>query len=433
MNLELNSAHHNGVIGPAGREGNSPHVAVLFYRFGPYHHARLKAAGARMQVTGVEFSNVDPLYKWDQVEGADGFRQLTLFSGVSIHSLTANQILRRVTTTLDQISPQAVALPGWSDRCSLAALWWCLARKIPAIIMSETSAWDFERMWLKEAMKRRLVKMCGAGLVGGRSHLDYLEKLGLDRSKIFLGYDSVDNGYFSAKAAEIKNQCPGIRDQYQLPENYFLASSRFVEKKNLLRLIQAYAQYRERIAKATGANGPGKAWKLVLLGDGPLQGSICDQIQKLHLTDQVLMHGFKQYGELPAYYGLANVFIHASTTEQWGLVVNEAMASGLPVLVSNRCGCAMDLVEPGVTGYSFDPLNLEQMTELMLRCSASPADLATMGKAAAERVAEWGVERFADGLNRAAVTAMQAPSPRASVLDWLQINLLLQFKGSISV
>jgi glycosyltransferase involved in cell wall biosynthesis len=373
------------------------------------------------------------MYKWDLVEGAEGFKQVTLFSGVPLENVAANQILRRVTETLDEVSPQVVAVPGWSDRCSLAALWWCLKHRVPAIVMSETTAWDFGRTWYKEAMKRRLVKMCGAGLVGGQSHLDYLEQLGLDRSKIFLGYDSVDNEYFAAKAAEIKSQSATARGQYHLPENYFLASARFVKKKNLLRLVEAYAGYRERKKQLAGTMASAAAWDLVLLGDGPLQSSIRNQIQKLRLNDHVLLHGFRQYGELPAYYALAKVFIHASTTEQWGLVVNEAMASGLPVLVSNRCGCALDLVQPGVTGFSFDPLNVEQLTELMLRCSTPPTNLAMMGKAAADRVAKWGVERFADGLNRAAAVAMQSPAAQASIWDWLQISLLLQFKGRISV
>ncbi len=81
-------------------------------------------------------------------------------------------------------------------------------------------------------------------------------------------------------------------------------------------------------------------WDLVLLGDGPLKPTLLKLISSLGLESCVHLPGFKQYDELPVYLGLAETFIHASTTEQWGLVVNEAMASGLPVLVSNRCGCA---------------------------------------------------------------------------------------------
>ena len=104
---------------------------------------------------------------------------------------------------------------------------------------------------------------------------------------------------------------------------------------------------------------------------------------------------------MPAYYGLASAFVHASTTEQWGLVVNEAMASGLPVLVSNRCGCAPDLVQEGVNGFTFDPYNVEQLAQLMLKISAFQTfSLSTFGAASRRIIADWGPERFASGLRR---------------------------------
>src|SRR5262249_59830905 len=97
------------------------------------------------------------------------------------------------------------------------------------------------------------------------------------------------------------------------------------------------------------------AWKLVLLGEGEQRAKLEGLRDALGLRNDVSMPGFKQYDELPAYYGLASAFVHTSTTEQWGLVVNEAMAAGLPVLVSERCGCGPDLVREGVNGFTFDP------------------------------------------------------------------------------
>ena len=78
--------------------------------------------------------------------------------------------------------------------------------------------------------------------------------------------------------------------------------------------------------------------------------------------------GFKPYDELPVYYALANAFVHASTTEQWGLVVNEAIASGLPVIVSNRCGCAPELVNGN--GFTFDPTNEHELTARLLEMAS---------------------------------------------------------------
>jgi 1,2-diacylglycerol 3-alpha-glucosyltransferase len=432
MSSDSSQIHKSASNKTSGSSSTEPRVAVLFHRLGPYHHARLGAAGSRMKVTGVEFSRVDSMYQWDQLHGADGFDRVTLFSEEAVEGLSGKRILNRVSEVLGEINPQVVAVPGWSDRCSLAALRWCGSNGVPVVMMSETNAWDFGRNWLKEHMKRRLVRLCGAGLVGGRAHVEYLEQLGLGRSKIFLGYDTVDNYYFTSRTAEIRSQAPVLQRQYKLPENYFLASARFVEKKNLSRLIQAYAGYRELAAKAKNGERNIEIWDLVLVGDGPLRESILKQIAELHLEQHVIMAGFKQYEELPVYYGLAKVFIHASTTEQWGLVVNEAMASGLPVLVSNKCGCAMDLVQEGVNGYSFDPLNVNQMAELMLRCSAQSTERLNMGRASEKLVADWGADRFANGLKQAAETAMRSTPAKASIVDWLQVSLLLRHKDRVS-
>jgi glycosyltransferase involved in cell wall biosynthesis len=163
-----------------------------------------------------------------------------------------------------------------------------------------------------------------------------------------------------------------------------------------------------------------------LLGDGPLKSDLCHLISDLGLQDSVLVPGFKQYDELPVYYGNASAFIHASTTEQWGLVVNEAMASGLPVLVSNRCGCAQDLVKEGVNGFTFDPCNVEEMAQLMFQMSAfQPFRLSAFGAASSEIIANWGPERFAEGMSAAVKMALSTPPPKAGALDRFLLKLLL--------
>jgi glycosyltransferase involved in cell wall biosynthesis len=425
-----NLNHHAYVAGPETRSptGTRPHVAVLFYRIGPYHYARLKAAGARLRVTAVEFSNVDLTYAWDLVEGSDGFDRRTLFSGTPARALKPNCIFKRVGETLDQLRPQAVAIPGWYDRCSLAALKWCQANDVPTVVMSETTAWDDQRQWWKEALKRRIVSLCRAGLAGGSAHADYLEQLGMGREKIFTGYDAVDNHHFADKADEARSRKLEVGRKYGLPEKYFLASARFVEKKNLSRLIEAYALYRQksvvRDRKTEGSDQGSPPWDLVLLGDGPLKPTLDSQLSTLNLQQHVHLPGFKQYDELPVYYGLADVFIHASTTEQWGLVVNEAMASGLPVLVSHRCGCAADLVQEGVNGFTFDPYDVEKLASLMFKLSTLDSQLSAFGAASRKIIGGWGTERFADGLQRAVECALRSPPPGASRTQKLILEIL---------
>jgi 1,2-diacylglycerol 3-alpha-glucosyltransferase len=437
-------------------------VAVIFRRLGPYHHARLRASGRVMEVTGIELTGCDKVYAWDKVEGAEGFRRVSLFPEQDIETIPAKTFFGRLTQELTNANPEVVVVPGWSERGSLAALQWCASRQAPVVVMSESTEWDEKRSGWKEWVKSRVVRLCAAALAGGTPHADYLARLGMPAERIFLGYDAVDNDYFDTKADEIRKQKAESRKGLNLPENYFLASARFVEKKNLPRLIEAYARYRQLAAaadnglqdnKTTGpsvvssprkaaeqprgeqssvvggpcpvVSSPAVPWSLVLLGDGPLRETLNSQLSTLNLHDHVLLPGFKQYGELPAYYGLAGAFIHASTTEPWGLVVNEAMASGLPVLVSNRCGCATDLVQEEKNGFTFDPYAVEQLAQLMLKISAFNFPLSEFGLMSREIISAWGPERFAQGLQAAAEKAVEVGPKRASWIDHLLLSALL--------
>ena len=120
--------------------------------------------------------------------------------------------------------------------------------------------------------------------------------------------------------------------------------------------------------------------------------------------------GHLAYDQLPIAYGLARVFVMPSKTEQWGLVVNEAMAAGLPVLVSHSAGCSQDLVEQGVNGYTFDPSDPNDLAQLLIRMSTS-ADLASMGRESQRIIRLWGPSRFAEGLMSAADLS-RIPRPR---------------------
>jgi glycosyltransferase involved in cell wall biosynthesis len=431
--------------------GENRKVAVLFHRLGPYHFARLRAAGRLLPIVAIESSGVDETYAWDVVTGADHFERVTLFDRADAQQLPAAEVAGRVRLALDKVQPAVVVVPGWADNAALGALRWCVQNHIPAVVMSDSTAWDERRASWKEWVKSHIVKMCAAGLVAGTPHKDYIVQLGMPAERVFLGYDAVDNEYFSKGAEEVRSprkvaeqqrgeQSSVVRSQHGLPENYFLASARFVEKKNLPRLIEAYARYRtlcedQRLQTTDhlssvvrcplSSSPPSVPWSLVLLGDGPLRETLNSQLSTLNLHGHVLLPGFKQYGELPAYYGLAKAFIHASTTEQWGLVVNEAMASGLPVLVSNRCGCAQDLVREGVNGFNFDPYNVEQLAQLMLKLSTLNSQLSALGSASREIISQWGPERFARGLHDAAETALKNPRPRAGLLDRLLLKALI--------
>jgi 1,2-diacylglycerol 3-alpha-glucosyltransferase len=400
-------------------------LVVMIDRIGPYHFARLRTIGKLISTVAIEMTATDKTYDWDLIEGAENFQRMTLFNPGDPGLPSAVEVRRRVHASLEKSRPAVVAVPGWSDRGALSALEWCAGSGIPAVVMSDSTVWDYERFFGKEWVKRKLLRLAAAGFVAGTPHAEYLQKLGMAPDRVFPGYDAVDNDHFRQGADAARRQEVELRKKHALPQNYFLASARFVEKKNLARLIQAYATYRARSTNVGNGKSPAEAWELVLLGDGPLRPELCSQIAALGLKEHVFMYGFKQYAELPVFYGLARAFIHASTTEQWGLVVNEAMAAGLPVLVSNRCGCAMDLVREASTGFTFDPFNTEQMADLMSLCSKQPADLVGIGKTAQIMISNWGLDRFAGGLMQAVEKCVKSQPPKDSLVNRLLIKLLL--------
>ncbi len=390
-------------------------LAVLFNRIGPYHYARIRSASSSFRLTAVEYSNRDSIYAWEETQGADGFDRVTLFKGLRIEFLPVREVGCAVQDALSRVNPEVVAIPGWADCASLAALRWCLSRRVPAIAMSETTAWDGPRQLHREWVKRQLVSGFQAGLVGGNPHRKYLATLGVPPECAFLGYDAVDNDYFAERTKDARTRSSTIRSSHGLPQRYFLASARFVEDKNLNRLLKAYQRYRQ-LANSEAV------WDLVLLGDGPLRNSLCSLRSTLGLEPYVLMPGFKQYRDLPAYYGLASAFVHGSTTEPWGLVVNEAMAAGLPVLISNRCGCAYDLVQEGHNGFTFDPYDVELLARLMHRLTLTPKHrLDQLGTNSSEAIKNWGLARFEEGLSHAVQKAVEVGPRQAS---WLRRLLL---------
>ncbi len=293
---------------------------------------------------------------------------------------------------------------------------WCAQRGIGTVCISESTAWDEPSAAWKQVLKRRLVRHFSAALVGGEHHVANLTQLGFDPERIFFGYDAVDNDYFSTSTDAVRTNADETRRRLQLPSNFFLASARFVEKKNLARLIDAFAQYRAR----------GGTWSLVLLGDGPLRPALEQQRDALGLGAHVLLPGFRQYDELPAYYALAGAFIHPSTVEPWGLVVNEAAASGLPLLVSNRCGCAPELVRDGVNGFTFDPTDVRALAQLMEKIAAPDFPRAAFAAASREIVAPWGPERFAQGLAQAVNIALTRAQRPPGLIDRTLLGFLAQ-------
>src|SRR5262249_21543307 len=165
---------------------------------------------------------------------------------------------------------------------------------------------------------------------------------------------------------------------------------RFVPEKNRPRLVRAFAAYRR--------SAGGRPWDLVLVGDGPAAVEVEDSVRESGCAGAIHRPGFLQADELSRWYAFAGAFVHPSLMEPWGLVVNEAAACGLPLLVSDRAGCAETLVPEGPrsTGRPFDPRGVEGMAAGLAWIAGLPeSERRSLGLRAAEVVARWGPERFA--------------------------------------
>jgi hypothetical protein len=138
----------------------------------------------------------------------------------------------------------------------------------------------------------------------------------------------------------------------------------------------------------------------VLLGSGEQETELRKLVADLALPD-VTFAGFRQIEELPYYYAAASCFVHPALIEPWGLVVNEAMAAGLPVIVSARAGCADDLVEHGANGFVFDPANVNDLARCMTQLAEDPNLQTQMRARSREIIASWTVHDFANELWKA--------------------------------
>jgi 1,2-diacylglycerol 3-alpha-glucosyltransferase len=362
--------------------------------YGPYHLARIEAVAQQgkskqWKVFGIELARAEEEYPWQTESKNFPCEIISVINDCPLEKTKLNQLLFKLISTLNQTAPDVVAISGYARPAMLAALCWCLWNRKPAILLSETTESDEQRAWWKEKIKSWLITRFKAALVGGKPQQRYLVKLGMPAEAIFLGYDVVGNQVFHPDLIKSLHR--------PLASPFFLTINRFVTKKNLLFLISAYAAYRQ----VAGAH----AWDLVLCGDGELREQIEAQIITHQLQDFVHLPGFLQQDRLLPYFAHAGCFIHASTMEQWGLVINEAMAAGLPVLVSNRCGCFEDLVLEGINGFGFDPQDREQLTNLMLNISSGEVNLEKMGQAALTHIQKFSPDYFATGLFQAIESA----------------------------
>jgi glycosyltransferase involved in cell wall biosynthesis len=237
-----------------------------------------------------------------------------------------------------------------------------------------------------ERIKGAYLTVFDGFVVGGSRSTNYLLRLGVSGMQIRAGYDCVDNTAIKALVGAARHDASlGPR------HGYLLCVSRFVPKKNLVGLVRAYARYRQRLGKSI------QPWPLVMVGDGPDRPAVLRVIHDSGLDDSVVLPGaVDSLAVMCNYYAHARAFILPSTrSEQWGLVVNEAMAASLPVLVSDRCGCAPELVIDSVNGFRFDPEDAEALASRIGWLHEHQDALDRMGRESQRIVSQFSPDSFA--------------------------------------
>lgn len=312
-------------------KSTNTNILLLWDRIGDYHAARwsnLSSSHFRGKVVLCAFGSKDNLYLWDKHSSVISLSN----KGVDDHDLL-NRInnFRRV---LKEKNINEVFIPGYGRLEYLIFI--LISKAMGKRVYLFAESW-YDRLWIKRLFKKVFLTYTIDGLFvsGKRAFHHFHNEIGLKSMPIVIGYSAIDNDHFNGKIKK---------------KNIVLCVARYSPEKNLIRLINAFKKSELH-----------KSFKLVLVGDGPQR----NELERLVKGDKhIVLQGWVSYNELPKLYQSAKFFILPSTFEPWGLVVNEAMAAGLPVAVSNVSGCSVDLVNENV-GYTFDPYSEDRIKEVL--------------------------------------------------------------------
>jgi glycosyltransferase involved in cell wall biosynthesis len=321
------------------------------------------------------------MYGW-QSEGNS--EVITLDHAVHEHSGSIKNAAR-LWHVLNEVKPRYVFIPGYREPLAIVAALWGKLHGRTNVLMLDSTAIDLARTGWRETIKAWMARnLFHKAFVSGKRSAVYLQSLSGGSLPYEVGYDVVDHAYFASQVERILS-----REKDERQSGSFLFVGRLAGVKNLPLLIDAYRSYKQH----------GGHRELEIVGHGPLEDSLKTSVRRIGLEDCIRFIGFQSYDAMPAWYARAACLILPSVSEPWGLVVNEAMASGLPVIVSDRCGCADDLVEDGVNGYICSAEAVDSLTKRMIMFDAlSESDRRAMGRRSEEIIANFSPETWADAV-----------------------------------
>jgi glycosyltransferase involved in cell wall biosynthesis len=310
------------------------------------------------------------------------------------HDLLIN---RGLWPALKKQNPHVVICGGYNYFASWEALLWARRHQVEFLLWSESNGHDARagRAWV-ESLKAYFLRKCDGFVVPGKAALEYLTTLGCDEHSIVTAPNAVDNNLFAAQADKVRTQAIQFREKLKLPSRFILFVGRLVPEKGVFDLLEAYAKLESGVQSEVG---------LVFAGDGISKGELARRAK--HISPGIVCFpGFAQREELARFYALADLLVLPTHSDPWGLVVNEAMACGLPIIVTSVAGCSADLVEDGWNGFVIPPRDVEKLSMAIDSVTRQHELRKTMSAHSLERIQSYSPEACAAGLAAAATSAI---------------------------
>jgi glycosyltransferase involved in cell wall biosynthesis len=251
--------------------------------------------------------------------------------------------------------PQAIMVYGWPFLSHLKLIRY-FKGKVPVLFRGDSTLLDGQS-GLKPSIRQLFLKWIYThidyALYVGTASKAYFKKMGLKESQLISVPHAIENDRFLSDHSH-HDKAQKLRQELNIPPDdfVFIFVGKLIEKKQPLLLLKSFLTLKQR------------GIHLVFVGDG---GQKEELQQMASATNNIHFMGFQNQQVMPAMYRIGNCLVLPSKGpgETWGLAVNEAMASGLPVIVSNKVGCHPDLVVPGKTGYVFESTNQQDLTDKM--------------------------------------------------------------------
>lgn len=363
-------------------------LALIWAQFSAYHVDRLQAVGRRLadraDVLSVEVCARSAAYAWEASADVAGTRKIRLFEDRRFEDIAP---VRRWWAMFRAVRGCDIVYLGIGyNEPDALFLAWTLRLSGVRVVMMSASKWDDRpRRAAFELFKSLLLQPYSAALVGGRRQHEYARLLGFNRRPVRIGYNTVDIERIRAQAL-VGPRPVGLN----FAERPFVFVGRFVRKKLLTRTLDAYAGYVRRCE--------GTPHRLRLVGSGECEPDLRRQAEILGIATLVDWPGFLAAPQVAECLAESLALILVSEEEQWGLVVNEALALGIPVIASAQIGAREALVRNLENGFVVEPGSIDGLTEAMLAVTASEAAWHDLSARARERAWLGDTERFADAV-----------------------------------